>query len=66
MILGPNTAALGASRTPASSFSSASVAGSLSSCSSQTHSVRSSRDVPVSGTWAFADRWRSALAMATP
>src|SRR5262249_48554688 len=32
----------------------------------QTHSVRSSRDEPDSGTWAFADRWRRAWATATP
>ena len=66
MIFGPNTAAWGASRAPASSRCSASGAGSLSSCSNQTHSVLSSRDEPDSGTWAFADRWRSALATATP
>ncbi len=55
MTLGPSTAALGVSAAPRSSCSSASAAGSQSSCSSQIHSTRSPREAPdVAGTGTLA------------
>ena len=60
MTLGPSTAAAGTWSAPRSSCSSASGAGSQSSCSSHTHSVRSAGAPAGGGRWVVAARCRSA------
>ena len=64
---GPSTADERASAAPRSNCSRASGAGSQSSCSSQTHSVRSPGASPAGpGTLVLAARCRSACEMAAP